>query len=475
MDSTTTALYLPSPYCWIWAAITLGFLAASFLSLMASYYPHRFLRSSPPSLLWTERFRKVRGLDHTGVWMEFFFAALLAVNFFCLAYLVYPDAAMHLMEVGWPLAWHLVLLVVLAAIVLVKLLSASHQREVVDEIRQGHPKIMQTLRADEATRRGIDMSNLGEQELRERLETEAGRLRQLYKFYAIHCVVAWWMLGGGTFLFVFGVLEQARGRLAPTRIQLEQAADLDSIRFEQEKESSEDGVERIQARLRWGEALLERFVQYREILLRFVNQFLGAIGLFSLPFIWLLGTRYQDLCMPSIRRTYRSLASVFLLLLLPGIILSGYFVFASTSRHVEKQFARIVTTISWNGDEQEDAPDLSRVPYLELAHLNDLRSRFLDEASLPGFLGRVAGSWGGTLIILQFLLSRVGASRIEASVWDSLIPDFRFIQAIRERAKLIFADPRSDILWETTETKAALDGNAAESSGKHHEGNASER
>ena len=65
---------------------------------------------------------------------------------------------------------------------------------------------------------------------------------------------------------------------------------------------------------------------------------IAALALFSLPFLWLLGTRFQDTYAPSTQRIYRCVACVFLLILLPGAVLTGSVVFASTGGYVQAQF-----------------------------------------------------------------------------------------------------------------------------------------
>ena len=212
----------------------------------------------------------------------------------------------------------------------------------------------------------------------------------------------------------------------------------------------------VDARLRWGEVLLLRFVDYRQVLLHIVNQFLGAVSLFSLPFLWLLGTRFQDIFAPSTQRIYRSVACVMLLILLPSVIIVGCILFASVGGYVQGKFKQLEESTSHSTDGKTSADcseddstvalrrQLQRLSADELQRLNDLRGRFLDESSLPGFLARIVGSWGGILMAIQFLASRAGAKRIETSIWRRLIPNFDFVVAATSRLKLLFTDPEDD-------------------------------
>lgn len=414
----------------IWSFLAVAMSVASFASLMASYYPDRFGGWTDPSFLWTQRYRIIRGVDHAGMWLEVVFSLLLALNMFGLAVFVYPETAQAMLSLGW-YTWVTIALLAAAGIYTAYFcFSASHQAELANEVRQCQPKIVAKLRQRVADELEVPVADLTDEEFLGTWQLESKRLTRIYYCYVVHSVLTWWMLAIGILLFAGGAWSDYwRLSVAVDGLYAAQVVSPD-----EPLTGGAGGID--DAALGDGQRLARRFTNFREQLLGVVNRFLGTIALFSLLFFWLLGTRFQDIFALTTQNIYRSIACVFLLFLLPGIVVFGYVRFVTVAEWVHSQFH----------DLDAIAAEGSSPGHLE--QFGELRERVIESASVPGFMARIASSWGSVLILLQFVVSRIEAHRLDWKFTKKLIPDARLVRNVRSRLGLFFTDPDEDDLFD---------------------------
>ncbi len=398
----------------IWLLIAAGFAALGIAVLFASYYP-----SAETSFLWTERYRKIRGTDHTGIWLEVVFTVLLALNMLGLATAAYPDAAKQMLA-GDSLTWKtLTLLALLAICVLWHNFSSWHQSALTDEISECRPDIVVKLRQQTAADLGKPVENVTDAEFDQRWREETARFKGIYNIYALYSILSWWMLLIGFLLFGVG----AWGQYGTLSVATQELVSIDIVNRDGAPVQDFGASEQLKC-----QQLVREFFNFREVLLGAVNKFLLSIALFSLLFSWLLGTRFQDIYAPFTRDVYRCIACFFLLFLLPGIVIYGYVHFVRTTDSVIEQFHRVDDQL---GTDMELA---------DVSAFNEFRQRMVDEASISGFATRVASSWGSVLMLLQFVASRIGATRVR----ENLFPKSPLMEAVKLRVKLFFTDPKDD-------------------------------
>lgn len=414
-----TGASLPLSEVVTWLSIAISFTGVGIVMLMASYYPTAFFRWTETSFLWTERYRKIRGTDHTGIWLEVVFTILLAVNLFGLATAAYPGAAHEMLAWG-PVTWlTLTVMGVIALLIIGRNFSDTHQSALLDDIRKCRPDIQVKLRRQTAADLGKPVENVTEAEFEQRWEDEATQVTRIYNCYAFYSVIAWWLLFISFLLF---------GRGAVAQFNTSRIATQELVRLNNDIVTG-DGTRAFGTKEQHKcEQLVRTFFSFREVLLLAVQKFLLSIALFSLLFSWFLGTRFQDLYAPTTRNVFRCIACFFLLFLLPGMLLYGYVHFVRTAATVNDTFHRLDNQLAENID------------LGEIKAFNEVRQRMVAEASVGSFAASVFSSWGSILMLLQIVASRIGVTRVR----ENLLPDFAAMEAAKLRVKLFFTDPRDD-------------------------------
>lgn len=374
---------LSGPNFWAVVVPTLGGIWA--IALVLSYYQN-------PPRLWIERFRKIEGLDHTGFFLELLFCVGVTYTCYHLAAVSWPAAGAAFRAGGWE-TWGAV--VSLAGVAVVAIVQSLHTSgaEFPREIQEQYPHLYREFAAD--------------------WENQVRGLRWQYGYYVFASVVGWWLLVVAAGLFLYGAIGDL-GRLEQLRAELNTYA-------------LPVGEKLDEAQLQAGQRTLLAFTDYRENLLQVVNAALVPVGMFMVLFYLFLGTRYQDLYAPSTREYYRVVACFFILFCLPAIVIYGYVQLASASAEVTQQFQAV-------------AQAALRGPVgPHLGELNELQNNLVERASVGGFLLRMASSWGGILVLAQFVLSGIARRVFRWSLFSNLVP--RSLGGLSARLRAVLTRP----------------------------------
>lgn len=371
------------PHFWATVALVAGSIWV--LALFLSYY---FF--SPQ--IWIERYRKVSGLDHTGFFLELLFCVGLTYTCYRIAVFSYPEAGDAMRAGGW-FTWTTIILLGLAMIVVVVQNIHTSRSELPKEIQESHPELYQQFEAN--------------------WEEQVKGLQWQYLYYVWASLAGWWLLIVAVLLFFHGSLHDL-SRLVDQNTALGDFAPVATGGLDETK---------IMA----SEQSVLAFTEFRETLLRVVNKALIPLGLFMLLFYLFLGTRYQDLYAPSTRDYYRYFACFFMLICLPVLLGFGYYQLVSAAEVVNNQFEAVAQSA------------LATPPTPHTGTFNDLREKLTERASVGGFLLRMASSWGGILVLFQFVLSGIGKRAFRWSLFQNLIP--RSLGWATERTRALFSNP----------------------------------
>lgn len=393
-----------------------------------------------PSRIWREAFRKVRGIDHTGYWIEIVFVTGLGFGVFALAR-IHPHSAEQIAPGGtyWIIALSVFLIGGLVISVSNFVLTMP---EIFDGIRRGRTPLQEYRRKmvlecwEEERKLDPDRAPRSEDELWDR---EYGDLQRAYYPYAVYSIVSFSLAVAALSIFVLGSIHDSHAIGAHKRT-------LAAIAHE--AESNVPPENRIGAAAR----LMTAFNWYREKLLDVTNRFLGALGIVLALLAWMLGTRYQDLYAPSTVNLFRWCGTVCLFVLLPGVFLFGYIQLISAEELVRQPFILEQQRII---DLTQNQRDIAGRDFAsELKEFNDYYDRIIEKGSVPAFLARMASSWGGIFVLLNLALARIEFNNFSWSFVRNLKPTNAWVGQMSERFELFFANPRGDAFFAGTRTNA---------------------
>ena len=379
----------------LWLLVCSVLFLAGSIGVFLCYYPLG-------TRIWKHRFRIVEGTDHVGPVLEIGFLCLVLGIVFLLSEFIYPHAGemviTQIVNLERTLLTGIILvLVVFLVVVNVFICFINSPKEIFEEF------------SSDPSFREVYQSIVEEG----KWEREKKCLRISYVPYYLYGVTSWL---GYLFLLVlvfsgffsdvkdlneftndygkvdFSAIDSAAG---PSK-----QIDFKAITAEEENELLANANIQI-----------IRFSAYQELLLDVVIRMVGACALVMLTFVWFLGTNFQKIYTPTVVTMCRY-AALITMMSIPVVVLVFYFRFYFWERDTSLAFTSTALQISIDAGHNAGL----------MQKFNEVHNEFLNREAQYNFWLRIGSSWGGVLLVIEYLFSYIQKRFGNYNFFDGLRP-----------------------------------------------------